>query len=249
MYVKNPLQLFVLKKLGQVCVAAGNDAVPRFVLETEPQTMARKTKEEALATRCQLLDAAQSVFCERGVSHTSLHEVATAAGLTRGAVYWHFENKADLLAALWERASLPIDVTLEEIEQKYASDPLTRIYHKTLTIIRRIATEEQTRALMSIILLKCEYVLETEAVRLHLVEAREQCLAKSAADFKAAIDAGQLPASVDPHTAALGMFAIFDGGCFHWLLAPERFDLVQLAEQTIAAYLEGLKHHGKAVCE
>ncbi|MDB5800103.1 MAG: acrR [Rhodocyclales bacterium] len=203
--------------------------------------MARKTKEEALATRCQLLDAAQSVFCERGVSHTSLHEVATAAGLTRGAVYWHFENKADLLAALWERASLPIDATLEELDQKYAADPLARIYHKTITVIRRIATEEQARALMSIILLKCEYVLETEAVRLHLVEAREHCMAKSAAEFQAAIDAGQLPAAVDPHTAALGMFAIFDGACFHWLMAPERFDLMQLAEQTFSAYLEGLK--------
>lgn len=203
--------------------------------------MARKTKEEALATRCQLLDAAQSVFCERGVSHTSLHEVATAAGLTRGAVYWHFENKSDLLAALWERVSLPIDATLEELDQKYAHNPLARIYHKTLTVIRRIASEEQARALMSIILLKCEYVLETEAVRLHLVEAREQCLAKTAADFRAAIEAGQLPASVDPFTAALGMFAFFDGACFHWLMSPERFDLVQLAEHNFGAYLQGLK--------
>jgi TetR/AcrR family transcriptional regulator, acrAB operon repressor len=209
--------------------------------------MARKTKEEALATRCQLLDAAQSVFCDRGVSHTSLHEVATAAGLTRGAVYWHFENKADLLAALWERASLPIDATLDEIDQKYASDPLARIFHKNVTIMHRIATEEQARALMSIILLKCEYVLETEAVRLHLIEAREQCLAKSAADFQAAIDMGQLPATVDPHMAALGMFAIFDGSCFHWLMAPERFDLVQLAERTFCAYLQGLKVDSKAL--
>lgn len=203
--------------------------------------MARKTKEEALATRCQLLDAAQSVFCEKGVSHTSLHEVATAAGLTRGAVYWHFENKADLLAALWERASLPIDATLEELDQQYAKDPLARIYHKTLTIIRRIATEEQARALMNIILLKCEYVAETEAVRQHLVGAREHCLAKSAADFQAAIAAGQIPASVDANMAALGLFAIFDGSCFHWLMAPERFDLVQLAERTFSAYLQGLK--------
>ncbi len=214
--------------------------------EMHRKLMARKTKEEALATRCQLLDAAQSVFCDKGVSHTSLHEVASAAGLTRGAVYWHFENKADLLAALWERASLPIDATLEEIEQKYATDPLKRIFEKTLTIIRRIATEEQARALMSIILLKCEYVLETEAVRLHLIEAREQCLAKSAAEFQAALDAGQLPPTIDPHTAALGMFAIFDGSCFHWLMAPERFDLVQLAEHTFRAYLDGLKCSNKA---
>ena len=52
--------------------------------------MARRTREEALATREQLLDAAEQVFRERGVGHASLAEVAYAAGVTRGAVYHHF---------------------------------------------------------------------------------------------------------------------------------------------------------------
>ena len=47
--------------------------------------MARRTKLEAKVTRERLLDAAESLFCERGVTRTSLSEVATAAGMTRGA--------------------------------------------------------------------------------------------------------------------------------------------------------------------
>jgi TetR/AcrR family acrAB operon transcriptional repressor len=54
--------------------------------------MARKTKEEAQETRNAILDAAELVFQEHGVSHTSLAEIAAAAGVTRGAVYWHFAN-------------------------------------------------------------------------------------------------------------------------------------------------------------
>jgi TetR/AcrR family acrAB operon transcriptional repressor len=62
--------------------------------------MVRKTKAAALATRNSILDAAERMFCTRGVARTSLHEIADRKGLTRGAVYWHFKGKYDLLQAL-----------------------------------------------------------------------------------------------------------------------------------------------------
>ena len=61
--------------------------------------MARRTKQEAQATRSHILDTAELVFEQRGVSGTSLGEIAKAAGLTRGAIYWHFKDKADLFNA------------------------------------------------------------------------------------------------------------------------------------------------------
>jgi len=62
--------------------------------------MARKTKLEALETRERLLDAGEVVFRQRGVTRTSLAEIAAAAGVTRGAVYWHFKDKAALFHAM-----------------------------------------------------------------------------------------------------------------------------------------------------
>ena len=64
--------------------------------------MARKTKEEAERTYYQLLDAAIEEFIERGVAQTTLLQIASRAGLTRGAIYWHFKNKDQLIMALWE---------------------------------------------------------------------------------------------------------------------------------------------------
>ena len=61
----------------------------------------RKTKEEAQQTRSNLLNAALNVFYERGVAQASLDEIAKAAGVTRGALYWHFKNKEDLFEALF----------------------------------------------------------------------------------------------------------------------------------------------------
>jgi TetR/AcrR family acrAB operon transcriptional repressor len=62
--------------------------------------MVRRTKEEALATRAALLDAAEKVFRQHGVTRATLGAVASAAGVTRGALYWHFRDKDELFAAL-----------------------------------------------------------------------------------------------------------------------------------------------------
>ena len=62
--------------------------------------MVRRTKEEAQETRNRILDAAERVFVERGVGRSSLNEIATAAGVTRGAIYWHFQDKADVFNAM-----------------------------------------------------------------------------------------------------------------------------------------------------
>ena len=62
--------------------------------------MARRTKEEARATRESVLRAALDLFAEKGYSRTTLSGIAKRIGMTRGAVYWHFENKEALLAAL-----------------------------------------------------------------------------------------------------------------------------------------------------
>src|SRR5262245_22594995 len=92
-----------------------------FQLRYLDNVMARRTKMEAAATREKLLDAAAGVFREHGVAHSTLAEVAAAAGMTRGAVYWHFRDKAHLFDALCEREQLPMEAMLAcagEVRQK-----------------------------------------------------------------------------------------------------------------------------------
>lgn len=63
--------------------------------------MARKTKADALKTRQHLMETAIVQFAARGVSNTTLNDIADAANVTRGALYWHFENKTQLFNELW----------------------------------------------------------------------------------------------------------------------------------------------------
>jgi len=202
--------------------------------------MARKTKEEAQQTRLQLLDAAERLFSERGVAHTTLNDIATAAGLTRGAIYWHFQNKTDLIHALWDQVALPLHESFAELEQSIPDDPLARIQIKSTTVLTQVVKDVRIRNLLSILLLKCEYVDEPGGLRDGYLLKRWDCVSKITGEFRQAIAQGQLPADLDEKFAAIGLMSVIDGLCFHWLMNPAMFSLEDHAQKYIATYLKGL---------
>ncbi|MGE3171385.1 MAG: TetR family transcriptional regulator [Planctomycetota bacterium] len=206
--------------------------------------MARKTKEEALATRNRILDAAEAMFCTRGVARTSLHEIAEGIALTRGAVYWHFRDKYDLLLALWERAMLPLDAAFDEIDAEFKDDPLARIRLKGTRVFHRIAHDERTRNLLMILLLRCEMVDEVAAARDHILGCREECLGKMAHEFRQAVARGQLLRGTNPERTAIGLHALVDGLAYHWLLDPSRFDLERAGADLLEGFLRGIAPSG-----
>lgn len=205
--------------------------------------MARRTKEDALETREQLLDAAERVFRARGVGHTSLAEVADDAGVTRGAIYWHFKDKADLFEALVERAELPIDAALEAMGASPLTDPLAAVRELALVAIRNLACNPRTQAVFDVVFLRCEYTEELEAVgKRHLTE-RSQCIGKCVAAMEQAIALGQLPPDTDARIAAHGLYAFVGGIMRDWVQSPRSYDLESAGPAFIDLYLAGLKAH------
>ncbi|MEY4754012.1 MAG: hypothetical protein RJA44_1687, partial [Pseudomonadota bacterium] len=106
--------------------------------------MVRRTKEEAAATREQLLDTAEQVFLRQGVARASLHDIAVAAGLTRGAIYWHFKDKADLFNAMMERATLPCEQACGAIEDMPAGDALQALRALAQMPLQQIGSDART---------------------------------------------------------------------------------------------------------
>src|ERR1700682_3915435 len=99
--------------------------------------MARRTKEEAQGTRHRLLDAAEHVFHEKGVAHASLEEIAAAAEVTRGAIYWHFKDKAELFDAMMQRVVLPVEEMLAHSDCCAEADPLEFLRPGTPDVLLR----------------------------------------------------------------------------------------------------------------
>jgi TetR/AcrR family transcriptional regulator, acrAB operon repressor len=203
--------------------------------------MARRTRTEALATREQLLDAAQRVFRERGVGHTTLAEVADAAGVTRGAIYWHFRSKADLFKAMVERAELPMDAALEELADASHADPLGQARDLTLRALLHLAASERTQAVFDIVFLRCEYTADLLPVQQQHLKERAQCIGKCADAFRRAVKKGQLPADTDVELAARGLYAFVGGLMRDAVESPHDHDLAASAPPLIDLFFEGLK--------
>ena len=202
--------------------------------------MARCTKEEALATRNRLLDAAEHVFAEKGVSRTSLHDIAEAAGVSRGAIYWHFKNKADLFNAMLERTTLPLEDSLHQIGHDPALDPLQELQRAILDAMRKIASDERTRRVFEVAMLKVEYVDELLAVKARHLQCYVDGVGQMERSLREAALRRAAPLQVSPSMAAQGLHALVVGLIHTWLLAPEAFELVGVAEMALGAYLAGL---------
>ena len=202
--------------------------------------MVRRTKADALATRNSLLDAAELLFQARGVSRTSLNDIAVAAGTTRGAIYWHFKDKADLFNAMMDRVTLPLEESLDSAALTEAKDPVGEIRAALLEALRRTAHDEQTRRVFEVATHKVEYVEELEAVQQRHLRARNHWLdrTRQAMESAARQSGDKLPIAVN--TAALGLHVMVTGLIQNWLLDQHAFDLLEVGRQTIDAYLAGL---------
>ncbi len=202
--------------------------------------MVRRTKEEAQATRNLILDTAEVVFHERGVSRSTLNDIAQAAGLTRGAIYWHFQDKADVFNAMMKRVTLPLEETAQRSDDPELEDPLAYMRANFTHALRLTVNDPQVRRVFEIATHKVEYVEETQAVRERHLATRDECLLHAQRGITLAMERGLLPKRIPARTAALGLHALIDGLIQNWMLDTEAFDLVKVGQQVLDTYLAGL---------
>ena len=126
--------------------------------------MVRRTKEDAEATRSSILDAAEQLFHDQGVSRTSLQDIASAAGLTRGAIYWHFKEKSDVFNAMMDRVVLPMEEADARMTLDLERPVLTLLRERAQDLFEKAVSCPQLQRLMEIAMHKVEYVDELAAV-------------------------------------------------------------------------------------
>ena len=177
--------------------------------------MARKTKAEAALTRDRIVACARQVFSRDGVTNTSLEHVAKEAGVTRGAVYWHFRDKADLFMAV------RLDTgSLLRLSPEKGEDPLHRLELFLLEAIRRLRDEDKVRETYEVMLWRCEYVGEFATVRDDLMASGRGFIEEVTALYGEAKSAGLTDPRLDPELASLETFCLYAGILKAWLAAP-----------------------------
>lgn len=200
----------------------------------------RKTKGQAATTREQLLDAAERVFCEHGVARTSLTQVALAAGVTRGAVYWHFKDKADLFTAMCRRATLPVDAIVHAARAVRQDDPLESIHSLAVSALTRLASDPRTQAVFEVVFHKTELTGKLAAIAGRQERDRSECQASLEGILEQAVGMGQLPADTDTKLAARILHAFVSGVMREWVVDKGAYDLAAQAPYLVDTMLAGL---------
>ena len=203
--------------------------------------MVRRTKEEALETRHRILDAAETVFHARGVARPSLADIAQEAGVTRGAIYWHFKNKSDVFAAMCDRIHLPIEALCDPERIASQGDPLGGVRDICAFVFRQTVTNPHWRRVYEILFHKCEMVQDNGAIFERNRQSHQEGLAKMREHLRLAMDRGQLPADLDLDLAVNAFHAAIGGILAHWLFAPEDFDLDAEAERLADVLIDTLR--------
>ena len=200
----------------------------------------RRTKQESEATRQAILAAARRVFARRGVTRATLEDVAAEAGVTRGAIYWHFDNKTALFEAMRVQVSVPLvertDFAALAVREADALAPVERFLRHVLDAV---ANDETARRTFEIMLLKCEYVDELAPELARQLQGWRELEANLRRLYARARRDGALRAGLTPASAALGTCVFVAGLVRLWLLDEGGTLLRARARRLIAAHVAG----------
>jgi TetR/AcrR family acrAB operon transcriptional repressor len=200
----------------------------------------RRTKEQAEETRRRIMAAGLSTFDRLGIARTTLERVAEAAGVTRGAIYWHFPDKQALVRAIRDEVSLPLvdkgDLTLLEDR---ATAPLDRIERFLLDLLHAVEADSRTRRVFSVMSFKCEYVGAFERELQEYAEKLEHVRGALTEVYSEARSRKQMRAGLPPEIAAMETTLFLAGLMRLCLLKKFGARVRKQAALTVAAHVAG----------
>lgn len=205
----------------------------------------KRTKEEAARTRQLVMNAAIEVFARKGFAHTTLAEVAKAAGMTRGAIYWHFNNKFQLLSAIVEKFDREFEERIISIFNQ-DTPPLTRIKKVLMEILSVITRENHFRVSEEIMVFKSSKNGEyRELYELHLknVQRYRSLMIKT---INEGLHSGDIDSRFNAETIVVALTSFISGIKSSWLddvlsMSNSGFQLTDKIEDLADLFIGGFK--------
>ncbi len=193
----------------------------------------------AQETRERILQSAAAVFARKGFERSTLDAVAADAGMTKGAIYWHFKSKNDLFFALLDQRfqlhTSPLKVDLAALLES-GKDPQAGMLGMFRDGMQRCIEDPAWAPLY----LECLTLARSEDVRARLSAFYDQVWAMSAHFTRELQSRGLAPAETDPHTAAIFWGALFDGLVLAWLVKGGELDLERLLPEIFQMLWRGI---------
>lgn len=172
--------------------------------------MPRKSQEESQETRNNILECAKRLFSRRGYERTSLSDIAKYSGVSRGAIYWHFESKEDLLINLVEYNDLNKACVryFEESADPNEIEPLQKLKASLLDLFSEETTEDFNSGFVTMLVGIGNGFVGTDEARTKLEELDKQRMNQLQRVLTNCVRRKKLPENLDVRAAAehLAMF-------------------------------------------
>lgn len=197
--------------------------------------------QKAQQTRESLLDAAARVFLREGVSRATLEQIAQEAGVTRGALYYHFKDKTQMLGCLIDGAALPHEALIAPAFTGEVDRPLALIEQGCRVVLQALAQDERRQRIYAILSFRCEGAGETAEVARWLSDVTDQMNARLLHMLQMCARQGELAPGWTPQAAVWAIHSSMVGLFQEWLRSGRRFDLPGVGGMTIAALIAGMR--------
>jgi AcrR family transcriptional regulator len=200
----------------------------------------RKTKEEAAITREQLLKQALIIFSKKGYAATTLEDIAREAGVTRGAIYWHFGSKAELYNTLVSEYAGRGTLIMQQAVSEGGTllEILRRVFVRQLQAIEE---DRELRGLIELELFKTGLVPELEDGRRQQIDSGIALIVSLAGIMDQGQQQGLLRADREAKAMARAYLAFQNGLIQLWLTAPSQFSLKASAETFADILMAGIQ--------
>ncbi|MEJ5018428.1 TetR family transcriptional regulator [Ochrobactrum vermis] len=202
----------------------------------------RRTKAEAAETREAILVAAEQVFLERGVNQSTLMEIACHAGVTRGAVYFHFHDKLEIVRTIIGSARFPQEEIMLQAAAVNHPNPMHVLEQSIIQALQLFSSDERQQNIFTIINQRCEFVGEMAPLEERLREARANALSLFAGLLDVAARRGELSKEWTADTAAPVLLSILSGLLNEWLRGDRDYDLVTYGGKAISILIRSMRN-------
>ncbi|MBP7518034.1 MAG: TetR family transcriptional regulator, partial [Desulfobulbus sp.] len=171
--------------------------------------------------------------------------IAREAGVTRGAIYWHFTNKADLLNALWDEVLLLYTPLARASESRDEPDPLGRLREVYVRFLGRLADDPRQQQLIRILFDQGSGSEDIDLIRTRHLQTLHQRNRSVQTVLRNAIDRGQLSPDLDVRLGTIAVVSFIHGLIANWVLTPDMFDIKGDAPALIEGLLQMLRTMGR----
>ncbi|ABS13105.1 TetR family transcriptional regulator [Brucella anthropi] len=202
----------------------------------------RRTKAEAAETREAILVAAEQVFLERGVNQSTLMEIACHAGVTRGAIYFHFHDKLEIARTIIGNVRFPQEEIMLQAAAVNHPNPMHVLEQSIIQALHLFSNDVRQQNIFIIINQRCEFVGEMAPLEDRLREARSNVLSLLAGLLDVAARRGELSKEWTADTAALILLSMLSGLLNEWLRGDRNYDLVTYGGKAISILIRSLRN-------